>query len=55
MAKAVGIDLGTTYCCVAYVDDAGRAVIRLDNTSFVPYNEKRNSVCFLVASVTTRV
>ncbi|KAI0070212.1 hypothetical protein K474DRAFT_1609105 [Panus rudis PR-1116 ss-1] len=29
---------------LAYVDGNGRAIIRVDNTSFVPYNEKRNSV-----------
>ena len=29
---------------LAYVNDAGRAILKVDNTSFVPYNEKRNSV-----------
>ncbi|RPD78311.1 hypothetical protein L226DRAFT_481036 [Lentinus tigrinus ALCF2SS1-7] len=29
---------------LAYVNDAGHAVIKVDDTSFVPYNYKRNSV-----------
>ncbi|GBE86887.1 concanavalin A-like lectin/glucanase domain-containing protein [Sparassis latifolia] len=29
---------------LAYVNPAGNAIIKVDNTSFVPYNEKRNSV-----------
>jgi hypothetical protein len=29
---------------LAYVNDAGNAVIKVDNTTFVPYNIKRNSV-----------
>ncbi|KAH9932847.1 concanavalin A-like lectin/glucanase domain-containing protein [Amylocystis lapponica] len=29
---------------LAYVNSAGNAIIKVDNTSFVPYNEKRNSV-----------
>ncbi|KAI0354274.1 hypothetical protein OH77DRAFT_1426345 [Trametes cingulata] len=29
---------------LAFVNDAGHAIIRLDNTSFVPFNFKRNSV-----------
>ncbi|THG93564.1 hypothetical protein EW026_g7702 [Hermanssonia centrifuga] len=28
----------------AYVSDAGTAIIKVDNTTFVPYNDKRNSV-----------
>ncbi|KAI5449057.1 hypothetical protein NCC49_005361 [Naganishia albida] len=29
---------------VAYVDNAGRAILKVDNVTDVPYNEKRNSV-----------
>ena len=29
---------------LAYVNSAGNAIIKVDNTTFVPYNEKRNSV-----------
>lgn len=30
---------------LAYVDsNSGHAIIKVDNTSFVPYNEKRDSV-----------
>ena len=29
---------------LAYVNGAGRAIIKVDNTSFVPFNEKRNTV-----------
>ncbi|KAI0092215.1 concanavalin A-like lectin/glucanase domain-containing protein [Irpex rosettiformis] len=29
---------------LAFVNSAGRAIIKVDNTSFVPYNQKRNSV-----------
>lgn len=29
---------------LAYVDSSGHAIIKVDNTSFVPYNDKRNSV-----------
>ncbi|GJE89020.1 glycoside hydrolase family 16 protein [Phanerochaete sordida] len=29
---------------LAYVDPAGHVIIKVDNTSFVPYNDKRNSV-----------
>jgi len=29
---------------LAYVDNNGRAVIKVDNTTNVPWNEKRNSV-----------
>ncbi|KAI0830328.1 concanavalin A-like lectin/glucanase domain-containing protein [Trametes gibbosa] len=29
---------------LAYVNDAGNAIIKVDNTTFVPYNEKRDSV-----------
>ena len=29
---------------LAYVNSAGRAIIKVDNTTFVPYNDKRNSV-----------
>ncbi|KAI0772345.1 concanavalin A-like lectin/glucanase domain-containing protein [Trametes elegans] len=29
---------------LAYVNDAGHAIIKVDNTTNVPYNEKRNSV-----------
>jgi hypothetical protein len=33
---------------LAYVNDAGNAVIKVDNTTFVPYNIKRNSVSTLL-------
>ena len=29
---------------LAYIDNNGRAVIKVDNTTNVPWNEKRNSV-----------
>ena len=29
---------------LAYVNTAGNAIIKVDNTTSVPYNEKRNSV-----------
>ena len=29
---------------LAYVDDAGHAIIKVDNTTFVSYNYKRDSV-----------
>lgn len=29
---------------LAYVNDAGNVIIKVDNTSVVPYNEKRNTV-----------
>ncbi|OCH92531.1 hypothetical protein OBBRIDRAFT_791129 [Obba rivulosa] len=29
---------------LAFVNDAGHAIIKVDNTSFVPYNDKRDSV-----------
>lgn len=29
---------------LAYVDSSGRAIIKVDNTSYVPYNDKRDSV-----------
>ncbi|KAJ8468523.1 hypothetical protein ONZ51_g9591 [Trametes cubensis] len=29
---------------LAYVNDAGHAIVKVDDTSFVPFNEKRNSV-----------
>ena len=29
---------------LAYVNDAGHAIIKVDNTSVVPWNDKRNSV-----------
>ena len=29
---------------LAFVNDANRAIIKVDNTTFVPYNDKRNSV-----------
>ena len=29
---------------LAYVDDNGRAIIKVDNTSNVPFNQKRNTV-----------
>ena len=29
---------------LAYVDDDGHAIIKVDNTTFVPYNYKRDSV-----------
>ena len=29
---------------LAYVNDNGAAIIKVDNTTFVPWNEKRNSV-----------
>lgn len=34
----------TNATSLAYVDAGGQAIIKVDNTSFVPYNEKRNSV-----------
>ena len=30
---------------LTFVDDAGHAIIKVDNTTFVPFNQKRNSVC----------
>ena len=39
MAKYVfGIDLGTTYSCIAYVDESGRAVVvdNLEGTNTTP-------------------
>ncbi|WP_050024932.1 Hsp70 family protein [Verrucomicrobium sp. BvORR034] len=37
-APVVGIDLGTTYSCVAYVDEAGKAVVvkNFDNENITP-------------------
>lgn len=29
---------------LAYVNDNGVAIIKVDNTTFVPYNDKRDSV-----------
>ncbi|PIL25829.1 hypothetical protein GSI_11582 [Ganoderma sinense ZZ0214-1] len=29
---------------LTFVNDAGRAIIKVDNTTFVPFNLKRNSV-----------
>jgi hypothetical protein len=29
---------------LTYVNPEGRAIIKVDNDSFVPYNQKRNSV-----------
>ena len=29
---------------LAFVNSAGNAIIKVDNTSFVPYNDKRDSV-----------
>ena len=29
---------------LAYVTNSGTAIIKVDNTSFVPFNDKRNSV-----------
>ena len=29
---------------LAYVNDAGNAIMKVDNTSNVPFNEKRNTV-----------
>lgn len=34
----------TNSSSLAYVDSNGRAIVKVDNTTFVPYNEKRNSV-----------
>lgn len=31
---------------IAYVNDAGHAIVKVDDTSFVPYNSKRDSVCY---------
>ena len=30
---------------LAYVDDSGHAIIKVDNTTVVPYNYKRDTVC----------
>ncbi|PSR73011.1 hypothetical protein PHLCEN_2v11115 [Hermanssonia centrifuga] len=42
---------------LAYVDSTtGHAIIRIDNTTFVPYNDKRNSVrIYHLYTVTTKV
>lgn len=32
---------------IAYVNDAGHAIVKVDDTSFVPYNSKRDSVCYV--------
>ena len=29
---------------LAYVNDAGNAIVKVDNTTFVPWNDKRDSV-----------
>ncbi len=31
---------------LAYVNSAGNAIMKVDNTSVVPFNQKRNSVSF---------
>lgn len=31
---------------LAYTNDAGNAILKVDNTSIVPFNQKRNSVSF---------
>ena len=33
---------------LAYVNDAGHAIIKVDDTSVVQYNYKRNSVCLFL-------
>lgn len=33
---------------LVYVNDAGNAIIKVDNTTNVPYNEKRDTVCFAI-------
>ena len=35
---------------LAYVNDAGNAIMKVDNTSNVPFNEKRNTVSFLCST-----
>ncbi len=32
---------------LAYVNDAGNVIIKVDDASFVPWNEKRDSVCIV--------
>lgn len=49
-AKVFGIDLGTTYSCIAYVDEAGKAVTINNNegdktTPSVVYFETEENVC----------
>lgn len=49
-AKVFGIDLGTTYSCIAYVDETGRAVTVNNNegdrtTPSVVYFESETNVC----------
>ena len=38
---------------LAYVDPLGHAIIKVDNTTFVPYNDKRNSVSGTTTSTST--
>lgn len=35
---------------LAYVNDAGNAILKVDNTSNVPFNEKRNTVSTIILS-----
>ena len=49
MSKSLGIDLGTTYSCVAYIDDAGKPVVLKNSegeltTPSVVFFESGNSV-----------
>ena len=37
-------EANATQSQLAYVNDAGRVIIKVDNTSFVPWNEKRDTV-----------
>ena len=36
---------------LAYVNDAGKAILRVDNTTNVPDGQNRNTVCLLSSSV----
>lgn len=36
--------LNSSYSNLAFVDDAGHAIVKVDNTSFVPFNQKRNTI-----------
>lgn len=47
-------EANATQAKLAYVDGAGHAIIKVDNTSSVPYNEKRDTVRFLTSTVPLR-